>query len=148
MRRELSIPTLAALLHGGFAALAVVTMHGVLSRLAEEAGIDMLILVATPALLAMLFAIIIYRRAGERTRSISQLLSRGLLVAVLTWIGFAALSTWVWCIPALFGECFRHTLMVSGVLVGGQLLLGCLAAAAITGYAIRTREARARAERG
>jgi hypothetical protein len=147
MKRELSIPTMASLLHGVFAALATATMHGVLARFADEAGVEVLLLIAAPALLAMLIALVVYRRAGDRIRNISQSLSRGLLVAVLTWIGFAALSTWAWCVPSLYGECFRHTLLMSGALVGGQLLLGCLAAAAITGYAIRTREARARAER-
>lgn len=148
MRRELSIPTIAALLHGAFVALAVVTMFGVLTRFAREAEVDVLVLISAPALLAMAIALLIYRRAGDRVRNISQSLSRGLLVAVLTWIGFAALSTWVWCVPELYGECFRQTLLVSGTLFGGQLLLGCLAAAAITGYAIRAREVRARAERG
>lgn len=144
--RELSIPTMAALLNGAFAALAAATMHGVLSKFADEAGIDLLVLVATPAVLAMVIALLVYRRAGDRIRNISQSLSRGLLVAVLTWLGFAALSTWAWCVPSMYGECFRLTLMVSAALVGGQLLAGCLAAATIIGYAIRSREARARAE--
>jgi hypothetical protein len=148
MRRELSIPTLAALLYGAFVAMAVATVYEVLSRLADEAGIDLLILIAAPAGIAMVTALVIYRRAGDRIRNISQSLSRGLLVAVLTWLAFAALSTWAWCIPSIYGECFRHTLLVSGTLVGGQLLAGCLAAAAITGYAIRTRAARAPAEKG
>jgi hypothetical protein len=72
-------------------------------------------------------------------RTIGQSLSRGLLVAILTWVGFAALSTWVWCIPVNYGECFRGALMISGALGGGQLLLASLAAAAIMGYAIRAR---------
>ena len=148
MSRELSIPTIAALLHGVFAALAAMTMYGVLARFADEAGIDTMTLIAAPALMAMLIALLIYRRAGDRIRNISQSLSRGLLVAVLTWIGFSALAAWSWCIPSLYGECFRHTLLISGAMVGGQMLIGCLAAAAITGYAIRTREARARAENG
>jgi hypothetical protein len=148
MKRELSIPTIAALLYGAFAALAAATMYGVLSRFAGEAGIDTLILVAAPALMAMLIALVVYRRAGDRIRSISQSLSRGLLVAVLTWAGFSALSAWFWCIPSLYAECLRQTLLVSGALVGGQFLIGCLAAAALTGYAIRTREARGRGKRG
>jgi len=146
MKRELSIPVLAALLHGVFAALSAATMYGVLARFAEEAEIEVLLLIGAPALLAMVIALVIFRRAGDRIRNIGQALSRGLLVAVLTWIGFGALSTWAWCVPELYGECFRHTLLITGTMVGGQLLLGCLAAAAITGYAIRSREARARAE--
>jgi len=148
LKRELSIPVMAALLHGAFAALAAATMYGVLERFAAEAEVEVLVLIGAPALLAMVIALVIYRRAGDRIRNISQSLSRGLLVAVLTWLGFATLSTWAWCVPTLYEECFRHTLLISGTMVGGQLLLGCLAAAAITGYAIRTREARARAERG
>jgi hypothetical protein len=139
VKRELSIPVIAALLHGAGVALAASTMFGVLTRFGREAGVEVLVLISAPALMAMLIALLIFSRAGKRVRDISQALSRGLLVAVLTWIGFAALSTWVWCVPTLYEECFRQTLLVSGTLFGGQLLLGCLAAAAITGYTIRSR---------
>lgn len=148
MKLELSIPTLAALLFGAFGALAVASLHPVLSRFALEAEIDEWIFIVAPALLAMLFALVVYRRAGDRVRNVGQSLSRGLLVAVLTWVGFAAISTWVWCVPTLYGDCFRQALMVTGVLGGGQLLLAALAAAAIVGYAIRRRDTQAQAAKG
>lgn len=137
--RRLSIPILAALLFGAFAALAALTLHTVLTRFAREGGVDEWILVAVPALFAMLFALLIYRRAEDRVQSISQSLSRGLLVALLTWIGFSALATWVWCAPELYADCFRQALLISGALGGGQMLLAALAAATIIGYAIRAR---------
>jgi len=144
----LSIPTLAALLFGAFTALAAASLHLVLSRFALEAQIDEWILIVSPALLSMVIALIVYRRAGDRIRKIGQSLSRGLVVGVLTWIGFAALSTWMWCIPTLYAECLRHTLMISGALGGGQLLVGALCAAAITGRVIGSRAARIEADKG
>jgi hypothetical protein len=137
MIRESSIPSLAALLFGAFVALAGASQHTVLARLAEEAGIDEWALVAVPALLAMLCALIVYRRAVDRVKNIGQSLSRGLLVALLTWVSFSALVSWGWCIPTLFAACMTKAMMISGALGGGQLLLASLVAAAIMGYVIR-----------
>lgn len=140
MRHPLPTPILAALLFGVFGALAAASTYPLMTRFAQEAGVSEWVFIAVPALLATLFALFVYRGAAtERMRSISQSLSRGLLVAVLTWTGFSALATWMWCIPKNYGECFRDTLMVSGALGGGQLLLSTLVAAAILGYAIRSR---------
>ena len=141
MRRRLSIPTLAALLFGVFGMLAAASTYPLMSRFATEAVISEWIFIAVPALLAALFALLVYRGAENRVRSIGQSLSRGLLVAILTWTGFSAMATWTWCIPVNYGECFRDALMLSGVLGGGQLLLAALAAAAVAGYAIRARTA-------
>ena len=141
MRKHLSIPVLAALVFGAFGALAAASTYPLMSRFAEEAEVSKWVFITVPALLAMLFAMVVYHRAAVRVRTIGQSLSRGLLVAILTWVGFAALSTWVWCIPANYGECFRGALMISGALGGGQLLLASLAASAIMGYAIRARSA-------
>jgi len=139
MKRYLSIPILAALLFGVFGVLAAASTYPLMTRFAREAEVSEWVFIAVPALLATLFALLVYRGGAERMRSISQSLSRGLLVAILTWAGFSAMATWVWCIPVNYGECFRHALMISGVLGGGQMLLAALAAAAITGYAIRAR---------
>lgn len=141
MRRRLSIPTLAALLFGVFGALAAASTYPLMSRFAREAGASEWMFVAVPALLAALFALLVYRRAENRVRSVGQSLSRGLLVAILTWAGFSAMATWTWCLPVNYGQCFRDALMLSGALGGGQLLLATLAAAAVTGYAIRGRAA-------
>ena len=141
MRRRLSIPTLAALLFGVFGMLAAASTYPLMSRFATEAVISEWIFIAVPALLAALFALFVYRGAENRVRSIGQSLSRGLLVAILTWTGFSAMATWTWCIPVNYGECFRDALMLSGALGGGQLLLAALAAAAVAGYAIRARTA-------
>ena len=141
MRRRLSIPTLAALLFGVFGMLAAASTYPLMSRFATEAVVSEWIFIAVPALLAALFALLVYRGAEGRVRSIGQSLSRGLLVAILTWTGFSAMATWTWCIPVNYGECFRDALMLSGALGGGQLLLAALAAAAVAGYAIRARTA-------
>jgi hypothetical protein len=141
MKRSLSIPVLAALLYGAFGTLAAASTYPLMTRFAREAAVSEWVFITVPALLAALFALLVYARAEGRIRTVSQSLSRGLLVAILTWAGFSALSTWVWCIPENYGECFRGALMISGALGGGQLLLAALAAAAILGYAIRSRAA-------
>jgi hypothetical protein len=141
MKRSLSIPVLAALLYGAFGTLAAASTYPLMTRFAREAAVSEWVFITVPALLAALFALLVYARAEGRIRTVSQSLSRGLLVAILTWAGFSALSTWVWCIPENYGECFRGALMISGALGGGQLLLAALAAAAILGYAIRNRAA-------
>lgn len=141
MKRPLSIPILAALLFGILVVLAAASTYPVMSRFAREAGASEWIFVAVPALLSMLFALLVYHRAADRVKTIGQSLSRGLLVAILTWTGFSALATWVWCLPENYAECFRHALLISGALGGGQMLLAALAAAAIVGYTIRQRAA-------
>jgi hypothetical protein len=141
MKRSLSVPVLAALLYGAFGTLAAASTYPLMTRFAREAAVSEWVFITVPALLAALFALLVYARAEGRIRTVSQSLSRGLLVAILTWAGFSALSTWVWCIPENYGECFRGALMISGALGGGQLLLAALAAAAILGYAIRSRAA-------
>jgi len=148
MKRQLSIPVLAALLFGVAVTLAAASTFPVMSRFASEAGVSEWVFIAVPALLAMLFALLVYHRAADRVQRISQSLSRGLLVAILTWAGFSALVTWVWCLPQHYGECLRHALLISGALGGGQLLLAALVAAALAGYAIRSRAAEGRATKG
>jgi hypothetical protein len=127
----------AALLFGVFFALAAVSTRLVLARFAREAGVSDWIFIAVPALFAMLFALVVYQGAAKHVKSINQSLSRGLLVAILTWVSFSALATWAWCLPEHYGDCFSQALMVSGALGGGQMLLAALIGAAITGYAIR-----------
>jgi hypothetical protein len=141
MRHYLSVPMVAALLFGVFGALAAASTWYVLARFAREAGVSDWIFITVPALFAMMFALIVYQGAEKYVQSINQSLSRGLLVAILTWMSFSALSTWAWCRPEDYGGCFSQALMVSGVVGGGQMLLAALIAAAIAGYAIRQRSA-------
>ena len=137
MRRHLSIPIVAALLFGVSFALAAVSTRLVLARFAREAGVTDWIFIVVPALFAMLFALIVFQGASKHVKTINQSLSRGLLVAILTWISFSGLATWAWCLPEHYGDCFSQALMISGALGGGQMLLAALIGAAITGYAIR-----------
>lgn len=139
MRQHLSIPMLAALLFGIFGALAAASTKLVLARFAREAGVSDWIFIAVPALFAMLFALFVYQGAAKHVATINQSLSRGLLVAILSWASFSALATWAWCLPENYGDCFSQALLLSGAVGGGQMLLAALLAAAITGYAIRAR---------
>lgn len=136
MKQHLSIPILAALLFGIFGALAAASTKLVIANFAREAGVSDWIFIAVPALFAMMFAVIVYQGADKYVKKIGQSLSRGLLVAIMTWTAFSGLATWAWCLPEHYGDCFSQALMVSGVIGGGQMLLAALVAAAITGYAI------------
>jgi hypothetical protein len=137
MKQHLSIPMLAALLFCVFGALAAASTQLVISRFAREAGVSAWVFVTVPALFAGLFALVVYQGATKHVKTINQSLSRGLLVAILTWIAFSSLATWAWCLPEHYGDCFSRALMVSGAIGGGQMLLAALVAGAITGYAIR-----------
>lgn len=139
MRQHLSIPILAALLFGIFGALAAASTWWVLAQFAREAGISDWIFIIVPALFAAMFALIVYQGAAKHVTTINQSLTRGLLVAILTWLSFSWLATWAWCLPEHYGDCFSQALLVSGAVGGGQMLLAALISAAITGYAIRGR---------
>lgn len=141
MKQHLSIPVLAAALFALFGALAAASTWWVLVKFAREAGISVWVFVSVPALFSAMFALIVYQGAAKHLTTISQSLTRGLLVAILTWLSFSWLATWAWCLPEHYADCFSQTLLVSGAVGGGQLLLAALISAAITGYAIRQRTA-------
>ena len=63
---------------------------------AGEAGVPTWVFVIAPALLSMLFALLLYRKAVSNVSGIKQSLSRALLVAMLTWLALVSAS-------ALFG---------------------------------------------
>lgn len=139
LKQHLSVPLIAAVLFGLFGALAAATTQYLVARFAREAGVSPWIFVIVPALFGMMFALIVYQGADKHVKTVNQSLSRGLLVAILTWISFSALATWAWCRPEDYSDCFSQALMISGAIGGGQMLLAALVAAAIVGYAIRIR---------
>ncbi len=133
----MSVPLFAGFVFGICAALAAGSVEFTLRRFAEEAGLNSLIFVAVPALFAMLFAIVIYQNAKARISRIAQSVSRGLLVALLTWASFSALATWTWCLPANYSSCYGNFLLVSGLVGGGPMLIAALVAGALVGWLIQ-----------
>jgi hypothetical protein len=72
-----------------------------------------------PALFAALYSHIVYQDAGRRVRRLGQSVSRGLLVASLTWVSVATLTSLTWCSLHDFGACRGKSLLVSGVWAAG-----------------------------
>jgi hypothetical protein len=84
----------------------------------------------------MLFAMVLYQDAQRKVRLMGESISRGILIALLTWVAFSALATWVRCPTRDFGECFSGTLIVSGLIGGGPMLAAALVGGLLTGVLI------------
>jgi len=135
----LSPPLIAALLFAVCGGIAAATMQFTLREFAIEAGVNRWVFVAVPGLFAALFAMIVYQGAERRVQTIGQSMSRGLLVALLTWGGFSALATAVWFPIEDFFRWLSTTLLISGVVGGGPMLLAALIAGALVGLLIKQR---------
>jgi hypothetical protein len=119
--------------------LAAGSVDFTLREFANEGGVNRLIFVAVPGLFAMMFAMMIYQRAEKRITTVAQSLSRGVLVALLTWISFSMLATWVWS-PSNALRFFSTALLVSGVIGGGPMLIAALGAGGLVGWLIKRRQ--------
>ena len=136
---QLATPIMAGLVFGTCVLLGAAVVQGTVRELAREGGVDAWVLLAVPGLFAMLFALLVYQGADRRVTSINKSLSRGLLVALLTWMSFSALATWVWCLPENYGTCYGNVMLLTGVAGGGPMLAAALIAAAIVGWLIQRR---------
>lgn len=135
----MTIPLFAAFVFGICGMLAAGSVEFTLREFAAEAGVNRWIFVAVPGLFAMIFALIVYQEADKRITRVSQSLSRGILVALLTWIAFSALAAWAWG-AADFGRFFSSVLLVAGIIGGGPMLIAALTAGALVGWLIKRRQ--------
>ncbi|MCU0952348.1 MAG: hypothetical protein MUC68_15125, partial [Burkholderiaceae bacterium] len=119
----MSVPLFAGFVFGICGALAAGSVEFTLRSFAEEAGLNRIIFVAVPALFAMLFAIVVFQDARAKITRVAQSVSRGILVALLTWAAFSALATFVWCRPENYGSCYGNFLLISGIVGGGPMLI-------------------------
>ena len=71
--------------------------------------------------------------AGQR---FVRYLARGILVVLLAWVTFAAFTSWTWCRPGDFGSCMDKTLLASGVVGGGPMLLVVLIAGLVAAVVV------------
>jgi hypothetical protein len=137
--KRLSPPLIAALLFAICGSLAAASMQFTLTEFAQESGVNRWVFVAVPGLFAALFALIVYQGAERRVKTVGHSLSRGLLVALLTWFAFSALATAVWFPIEDFSRWLSTLLLISGVMGGGPMLLAALIAGAVVGLLIRHR---------
>ncbi len=127
---------IAALIFGAFGLLASAAVQFVLGSFADEVGVNRWIFIAVPGLLAMLFAMMLFQDARRKIRKMGESVSRGILIALLTWISFSLLATLVGCPAREMGQCFSHLLLAAGVVGGGPMLAGALLAGLVTGMII------------
>lgn len=129
------------LVFGSTCWLAIAVIEPVMRRFATEAGMASWLFIAVPGLLAMLFALLSYLRATERVTSMDKSMSRALLVALATWIAVALLIAWLWCPTSGALRCASYALVITGIVGGGPLLIGTMAAGVIVGLVLRYRPA-------
>jgi hypothetical protein len=127
---------IASLVFGACGLLAAAAVEYLLRALADDVGINRWIFVAVPALFAMLFALLLYQDAGRKIQKLSESISRGILIALLTWTSFSMLASWIWCSAREFGQCLSRALLASAIIGGGPMLVAALLAGLLTGVLI------------
>jgi len=137
--RWMTVPLFAAFVFGIFGCIAAGSVEFTLREFAAEGGVNRLIFVAVPGLFAMMFAMIVYQQAEKRITTVAQSLSRGILVALLTWISFSVLATWVWA-PSNAFRFFSTAMLISGIIGGGPMLIAALGAGGLVGWLIKRRQ--------
>src|SRR6266403_1965954 len=110
--------TIASLVFFAFSLAAALAVEFLLTSFAKSVGLDRLVFVMTPALLAMLYSLIVYQNAERKIRRVGESVSRGILVMLMTWVSLSALITWAWYKPGEFGSSLGTTLLASGVAGG------------------------------
>jgi len=119
--------------------LAIAIIEPVMRSFAIEAGMASWLFVAIPGLLAMLFAVLSYIKAAALVTTMEHSLSRALLVALATWIAVTSLIAWLWCPAHSALRCFSNTLITTGIVGGGPLLIGAMVAGGIVATVLRLR---------
>jgi uncharacterized protein YacL len=131
----LTAATIASLVFFVFSLVAAVAVE-FLTDIAAKDGFSVWAFVTAPALLAMLFSLIIYQQAERKIRQIGQSVSRGILTMLMTWISLAALITWARYDPRSFFSEIGQILQVSGLVCGGEMLLCALAGGVVAALLI------------
>ena len=132
----MSPATIASLVFFVFSLIAAGAVEFLLRKVAEESGVNQWVFAMVPALLAMLYSIVVYQNADRKIRRLGESVSRAILVMLLTWVSFSMMITWTWCQPSNFGSCLGTTLLASGVVGGGPMLLGAIGAGVLAGVLI------------
>jgi hypothetical protein len=119
--------------------LGVGIIEPVMRDFAGEVGVRIWVFVIVPGLFAMLYALLLYRKAATEISSLEQATSRALTVAIATWISVTALISYMWCPATKALGCTMNAALVTGIVGGGPLLMACLIAGAIVGVVLKHR---------
>ena len=133
------ITIFAMLVFGICSLLGAGLVEVVMRNFAGEAGVPTWVFVIAPALLSMLFALLLYRKAVSNISGIKQSLSRALLVAILTWLALGVYISSLWCPGYRALSCARDVAIVLTAIGGGPLLLAALIAGTIVGIVLKRR---------
>ncbi len=133
------IAVFAMLVFGICALLGAGLIEVVMRNFAGEAGVPTWVFIIAPALLSMLFALLLYRKAARSITGIKQSLSRALLVAILTWLALGVYISSLWCPGYRALGCARDVAIVLTAVGGGPLLLAALIAGTIVGIVLKRR---------
>jgi small-conductance mechanosensitive channel len=131
------IAVFAMLVFGICALLGAGLVEVVMRNFASEAGVPIWVFIIAPALLSMLFALVLYRKAGSNVSGIKQSMSRALLVAILTWLSLGVYISSLWCPAYRALGCVRDVAIVLTAVGGGPLLLAALIAGTIVGIVLK-----------
>jgi len=133
------IAIFAMLVFGICALLGAGLVEVVMRNFAGEAGVPTWVFVIAPALLSMLFALLLYRKAVNNVSGVRESLSRALLVAILTWLALTVYISALWCPAYRALGCARDVAIVLTAVGGGPLLLAALIAGTIVGAVLKRR---------
>jgi len=127
------IAVFAMLVFAIFTWLGAGTVETVMNDFANEVGMSTWIFIAVPGLLSMLFSFLLYQNAASKITTLRESMTRALLVGVATWIGVAAMISYMWCPGSRTLSCTSDVLLVSGIIGGGPLLVAVLVAGFVVG---------------
>ncbi|MEP6609101.1 MAG: hypothetical protein ABJA83_10530 [Burkholderiaceae bacterium] len=119
--------------------LAAGVVEAVMRNFAGEAGVPAWVFVIVPGLLAMLFALLGYRRAVVSITGVKQAMSRALMVGLFTWLALVTYVSALWCPGYRALSCAQDVALVTAVIGGGPLLFAVLLAGLIVGIVLKRR---------
>lgn len=122
-----------------FTWLGAGAVESVMRDFAVEVNMRTWIFIAVPGLLAMLFALLLYRDAPTRIRTVQESMSRALLVGIATWLAVTAMISFMWCPGYRAMRCTSDVLLVTGIVGGGPLLAAVLLAGLVVGLLLKKR---------
>lgn len=133
------IAVFAMLVFAIFTWLGAGTVEAVMNDFANEVGMPTWVFIAIPGLLSMLFSFLLYQNAARKITAMRESMTRALLVGIATWIGVAAMISYMWCPASRKLSCTSDVLLVSGIVGGGPLLVAVLVAGFVVGTLVLRR---------